>query len=194
MFFKIIGDLSGGEKGRVSILKLMLKGANTLFLDEPTNHLDIDSKEVFEEAIRSFDGTVISISHDRYFLNSTCDKILKMNSDGMYEFLGNYDYYLQKTKGDDEDDEVVLSKTMIQNQKKQEKQLRDEQKKLKTQKKNLELQISNLEQAILEIDTELSNPDIYSDIEKVKDLSNKRQNLSDELSTVYEAWIELEEL
>ena len=96
--FKIIGDLSGGEKGRVSILKLMLKGANTLFLDEPTNHLDIDSKEVFEEAIRSFDGTVISISHDRYFLNSTCDKILKMNSDGMYEFLGNYDYYLLKDK------------------------------------------------------------------------------------------------
>lgn len=192
--FKIIGDLSGGEKGRISILKLMLKGANTLLLDEPTNHLDIDSKEVFEEAIRSFEGTVISISHDRYFLNSTCDKILKMNSDGMDEFLGNYDYYLQKTKGDDEDDEVVLSKTMIQNQKKQEKQLRDEQKKLKTQKKNLELQISNLEQAILEIDTELSNPDIYSDIEKVKDLSNKRQNLSDELSTVYEAWIELEEL
>lgn len=192
--FKIIGDLSGGEKGRVSILKLMLKGANTLFLDEPTNHLDIDSKEVFEEAIRSFEGTVISISHDRYFLNSTCDKILKMNSDGMNEFLGNYDYYLQKTKVDDDEDEVVLSKTMIQNQKKQEKQLRDEQKKLKAQKKNLELQISNLEQAILEIDTELSNPDIYSDIEKVKDLSNKRQNLSDELSTVYEAWIELEEL
>lgn len=192
--FKIIGDLSGGEKGRVSILKLMLKGANTLFLDEPTNHLDIDSKEVFEEAIRSFDGTVISISHDRYFLNSTCDKILKMNSDGMNEFLGNYDYYLQKTKIGNDEDEVVLSKTMIQNQKKQEKQLRDEQKKLKTQKKNLELQISNLEQAILEIDTELSNPDIYSDIEKVKALSNKRQNLSDELSTVYEAWIELEEL
>lgn len=192
--FKIIGDLSGGEKGRVSILKLMLKGANTLFLDEPTNHLDIDSKEVFEEAIRSFEGTVISISHDRYFLNSTCDKILKMNPDGMDEFLGNYDYYLQKTKGDDDADEVVVSKTQLQNQKKQEKQQRDEQKKLRIQKEKLEKEIELFESQINEIDTELSNPEIYSDIEKVQELSNKRQELSDSLSTIYDEWIELEDM
>lgn len=192
--FKLISELSGGEKGRVSILKLMLKGANTLLLDEPTNHLDIDSKEVFEEAIRSFDGTVISISHDRYFLNSTCNKILKMNSDSMEEYLGNYDYYLQKTKIDDDEDEVIVSKTQIQNQKKQERLARDEHRKIKQQKQNLENKISELESKINEIDVLLSEPETYSDIEKVQELTLKRQNFSDELSTVYDDWFALEEI
>lgn len=94
--FLNVGSLSGGEKARLSLAKLMLSGANTLILDEPTNHLDIESKEVFEEALKDFDGTAIIVSHDRYFLQKIPNKILELNSDGMVEYLGKYDYYLEK--------------------------------------------------------------------------------------------------
>src|SRR5699024_10123256 len=94
--FKEISELSGGERGRLSLLKLMLSNANFLLMDEPTNHLDIDSKEVLEEALQSYEGTALIISHDRYFLNKVADKILEMSEDGIKEYLGNYDYYIKK--------------------------------------------------------------------------------------------------
>ena len=94
--FKRIGDLSGGERGRVSLAKLMLSNANFLILDEPTNHLDITSKEILEDALEAYEGTLLYVSHDRYFINRTAQKILELSGKKFTEYLGNYDYYLQK--------------------------------------------------------------------------------------------------
>lgn len=191
--FKIIGDLSGGEKGRVSLLKIMLKGANLLLLDEPTNHLDIDSKELLEEALNIYDGTVISISHDRYFLNSTCNKIFAMSSEGISEYLGNYDYYLEKTTVTEEEDEKIVSKTELNNIKKQERQLRLQKKKEKEKKDNLEKEIHRLEAVIQSIDENLADPSIYENLEKVQELSAKREETNNSLETLYEEWFLFEE-
>lgn len=94
--YKLIEDLSGGEKGRLSLLKLMTSNANFLLLDEPTNHLDIDSKEVLEDSLINYEGTILVVSHDRYFLNKVVNKIYDLSEDGAFEYLGNYDYYLEK--------------------------------------------------------------------------------------------------
>ena len=191
--FKLIGDLSGGEKGRVSLLKIMLKGANLLLLDEPTNHLDIDSKEILESSLNIYDGTTISISHDRYFLNSTCNKILNMSSNGIDEYLGNYDYYLEKTTAKPEYEDNTITKTEIDNLKKEERRIRNEKKKMKEAKANLEKAIHEMEQTINDIDAELSKPEIYENLEKVHSLSEKRENTNIELEKLYEQWFEYEE-
>src|SRR5690554_7310959 len=105
--FKVVKNMSGGEAGRLALAKLLLCQANFLLMDEPTNHLDIDSKEVLEETLLDYDGTVFVISHDRYFLNRVADKILELTEEGIKEYLGNYDYYLEKKNevidGEDED-------------------------------------------------------------------------------------------
>lgn len=191
--FKIIGDLSGGEKGRVSLLKIMLRGANLLLLDEPTNHLDIDSKEILEEALNLYDGTVISISHDRYFLNSTCNKIFAMSKNSIDEYLGNYNYYLEKTTEKEEEDEIIVSKTELDNIKKQERQKRLENKKKREEKESLEKEIHILEEKIKNIDLELSSPEIYEDLEKVNELSNNRDLSNEDLEKLYEKWFEFED-
>lgn len=191
--FKLIGDLSGGEKGRVSLLKIMLKGANLLLLDEPTNHLDIDSKEILESSLNIYDGTTISISHDRYFLNSTCNKILNMSSNGIDEYLGNYDYYLEKTTAKPEYEDNTITKTEIDNLKKEERRIRNEKKKMKEAKANLEKAIHEMEQTINDIDAELSKPEIYENLEKVHSLSEKREITNIELEKLYEQWFEYEE-
>lgn len=191
--FKLIGDLSGGEKGRVSLLKIMLKGANLLLLDEPTNHLDIDSKEILESSLNIYDGTTISISHDRYFLNSTCNKILNMSSNGIDEYLGNYDYYLEKTTAKPEYEDNTITKTEIDNLKKEERRIRNEKKKIKEAKASLEKAIHEMEQTINDIDAELSKPEIYENLEKVHSLSEKRENTNIELEKLYEQWFEYEE-
>ncbi|MBP2024573.1 ABC-F family ATP-binding cassette domain-containing protein [Peptoniphilus stercorisuis] len=191
--FKIIGDLSGGEKGRVSLLKIMLRGANLLLLDEPTNHLDIDSKEILEEALNIYDGTIISISHDRYFLNSTCNKIFAMSKNSIDEYLGNYDYYLEKTTITEEEDEEIISKTELDNIKKLKRQDRLKKKKEREEKEKLEKDIHNIEENIKKIDLELSSPEIYENLEKVHELSDKRDALNIELEELYEIWFSFEE-
>lgn len=191
--FKTIDELSGGEKAKVSLLKIMLKGANLLLLDEPTNHLDIDSKSVLEDALNSYEGTVISISHDRYFLNSTCNKILAMSQDRMDEYLGNYDYYLEKTKKYDEFEEEEISKTQIANQKKLDREERNREKKRKEKLKNLENDIHDKEDRVKKIEEELSKNETYEDIELVQDLSKERENLQEELDSLYMEWIEYNE-
>ncbi|NLC03433.1 MAG: ABC-F family ATP-binding cassette domain-containing protein, partial [Tissierellia bacterium] len=127
--FKEIEDLSGGEKGRISLLKLMLSKANFLLMDEPTNHLDIDSKEILEDALLDYQGTVFVISHDRYFLNRVTNKILELTADGIVEYVGNYDYYLEKKNEPayEEDEEEEKTKTQIRIEKKREKQLIQEE-------------------------------------------------------------------
>ena len=191
--FKTIDELSGGEKAKVSLLKIMLKGANLLLLDEPTNHLDIDSKSVLEDALNSYEGTVISISHDRYFLNSTCNKILAMSQDRMDEYLGNYDYYLEKTKKYDEFEEEEISKTQIANQKKLDREERNREKKRKEKLENLENDIHDKEDRVKKIEEELSKNETYEDIELVQDLSKERENLQEELDILYMEWIEYNE-
>lgn len=190
--FKEISDLSGGEKGRLSLLKLMLSEANLLFMDEPTNHLDIDSKEVLEDAILDYEGTVFVISHDRYFLNRTCDKILELNPDGLIEYLGNYDYYLEKKNQINREDETPIqekTKTQIRIDRKKEKDLLIEERRLKKEIKDLEENISKVELEIQKIDELLCDTEIYSDTDKVFDLTSNRESLDNKLNNLYDELI-----
>ncbi|MDO5041691.1 MAG: ABC-F family ATP-binding cassette domain-containing protein, partial [Peptoniphilus sp.] len=190
--FKIVEDLSGGEKARLALLKIMLKGSNLLLLDEPTNHLDIDSKSALEDALLDYEGTIVSISHDRYFLNSLCDKILVMKQEGIDEYLGNYDYYVEKTKVAEEVQEEFLSKTEIYNQKKQTREERNLDREKKRKLQELENKINQLEEEVNSIDDELTKNEIYSDIDYVHEISEKRNRLKEELDTLYLDWFEYE--
>ncbi|MBC7086940.1 MAG: ABC-F family ATP-binding cassette domain-containing protein [Tissierellales bacterium] len=191
--FKEVSSLSGGEKARLSLLKLMLSDANFLLMDEPTNHLDIDSKEVLEDALNMYSGTVLVISHDRYFLNQIATKIYELTEEGIFEYLGNYDYYLEKKKELTEDipTEEEKTKTQLKLEKKKEKELMLKEKKLKEKQKLLEREISELEQKLNEIDMILADPNTYDDHEKALSLSNKRETIEKNLNELYDKWIEL---
>lgn len=193
--FKEIKDLSGGEKGRLSLLKLMLSKANLLLMDEPTNHLDIDSKEVLEDALLDYEGTVFVISHDRYFLNRTTTKIIELTSEGVTEYLGNYDYYIEKKNEVlyQDDDEEEKTKTQIKLEKKKEKELLQIGSQKKKEIKKLEEEISKLENEIEEIDKVLCQPETYDNPEKIVELSAERENCDTKLNILYDKWIELTE-
>ena len=191
--FKTIDELSGGERGRLSLLKIMLKGANFLVLDEPTNHLDIDSKEILEDALLKYEGTVLSISHDRYFLNKTVDKIFEMTESGINTFLGNYDYYLEKTTEVESDDEDYKSRTEIEREKREEREERKKNKALRKEKEKIEKEISTLEEKLSTIDSKLADSNTYSDYQLASDLSIERESLANTLEELYEKWMELED-
>ena len=191
--FKEISDLSGGEKGRLSLLKLMLSKSNFLLMDEPTNHLDIDSKEVLEDALLDYEGTIFVISHDRYFLNRVTNNILELTEEGITKYLGNYDYYLEK-KNEllyVEDEEDTKTRTQMKLEKKKEKEMIVNERKVKKEIKSLESQIKEFEASIEEIDIKLSDPLIYEDHEEVLILSDKREKNQAELDDLYEEWISL---
>lgn len=191
--FKEISDLSGGEKGRLSLLKLMLSKANFLLMDEPTNHLDIDSKEVLEDALLDYTGTVFVISHDRYFLNRVTDNILELTEDGITKFLGNYDYYLEK-KNEllfEEEEEDTKTRTQIKLEKRKEKEVLVNERKRRKEIKDIEGEIKSYEANIASIDDQLSDPDIYDDHEEVLKLSEKREKSQVLLDNLYEEWISL---
>ena len=193
--FKKISTLSGGERARVAILKLILSKANFLLLDEPTNHLDIDSKEVLEEALENYTGTIFTISHDRYFLNTVVDKILVLNEDGVTEYLGNYDYYINK-KRETEEMATILefeekTKTQIKEEKRKEKEQREKEKKNRNKIKNIEKEIEEIEEKISELDNLLCLEEIYSNPEKSREVSQDKINLEEKLSSLYEMWEEL---
>ena len=192
--FKKIDDLSGGEKSRISLLKLMLSKANLLFMDEPTNHLDIASKEILEDAICAYDGTVFVISHDRYFLNKVPDRIFELKDGKFTEYLGNYDYMLEK-KAEIEDYNNFLksqedspTKTQIKTQKKKDKELEKERKKLKNDEKKLLDEIHQLEEKIVHIDKELCKEEVYTDAQKMKDYSREKIEIQDKIENLYEKW------
>ena len=146
--FKKISTLSGGERARVAILKLILSNANLLLLDEPTNHLDIDSKEVLEEALSSYTGTIFTISHDRYFLNTVVDKVLVLDENGITEYLGNYDYYIEKKKQVQEMNTVEVieekTKTQLKEEKRKEREQREAEKKNRVKRQNIEKEIEDV--------------------------------------------------
>ncbi|KEI95307.1 thiamine ABC transporter substrate-binding protein [Clostridium botulinum A2B7 92] len=192
--FKEISKLSGGEKCKVNLLKLMLSKSNLLLLDEPTNHLDIMSREALEDALLNYDGTVLVISHDRYFLNKVIGKIYELNIDGIKEYLGNYDYYIHKKINPNRFDyEAITSensktKTQIHQERKKKK---EEEKKLKQEKlkiKNLEKEITDLEEVVNSLQEQLCLEEVYSDSvksEKInKDIINKQKLIED----LYSKW------
>ncbi len=191
--FKEVSSLSGGEKARLSLLKLMLSNANFLLMDEPTNHLDIDSKEVLEDAINSYSGTVFVISHDRYFLNQIATKIYELTEEGIFEYLGNYDYFLEKKKelNEEEPIEEERTKTQIKLEKKKEKELIQREKEQKEKQKLLEKEILKLEQKLNDLDMILADPKTYENHEKALDISKKRDDIAEKLNDMYDEWIEM---
>ena len=190
--FKKISTLSGGERARVAILKLILSNANLLLLDEPTNHLDIDSKEVLEEALSNYTGTIFTISHDRYFLNTVVDKVLVLDENGITEYLGNYDYYIEKKKQVQEMNTVEVieekTKTQLKEEKRKEREQREAEKKNRVKRQNIEKEIEETEAKIEEMDVLLCQEEVYSNPEKSKDVSLQKASLEEKLSALYEEW------
>ncbi|MDU1413872.1 MAG: ABC-F family ATP-binding cassette domain-containing protein [Clostridium sp.] len=193
--FKKISTLSGGEKCRINLLKLMLSKSNFLLLDEPTNHLDIVSREALEEAILGYDGTILLISHDRYFLNKIINKIYELNEDGIKEYLGNYSYYIEKKKNPHRfelmEESSGVTKTQIKLDKKKKKEAeKAEKEKLKTIK-SIEEKISSLEELIEDFQGKLCLEEVYSNPEKSKEIHNSIKTAEDELENLYIKWEEL---
>ncbi|TQQ85133.1 ABC transporter ATP-binding protein [Peptacetobacter hominis] len=191
--FKKISSLSGGERARVAILKLILSKANFLLLDEPTNHLDIDSKEVLETAIKNYTGTVFTISHDRYFLNKIADKIVVLSEDGITEYLGNYDYYLEKKKqllemDNGEEETVTKTKTQLKEEKKKEREERERKRRSRNKIKKLEEDIEQTEKKISGLDIMLCQEEIYSNPEKSKEVNQEKAELESKLERLYAEW------
>ena len=195
--FKIVGTLSGGEKCRINLLKLMLSKNNLLLLDEPTNHLDIMSREALEDALMSYDGTLLVISHDRYFLNKVITKIYELQEEGIKEYLGNYSYYVEKKKNplrfQELEEAAGKSKTQLQDEKRKkreaEKQLKDAAQRLK----NVEASIASKESSLSELQAQLCLEEVYSNPQKSLEVHNLISDLESELVGLYEEWEELVE-
>ncbi len=200
--FKTIGSLSGGEKGRISLAKIMLSEANLLMLDEPTNHLDMFSKEILENAINSYEGTVIYISHDRYFINRTAERILDLNPYGVTEYLGNYDYYLEKKAEKEREaieasianpsiqSPIIESNTKIDWKKQKEEQAKE--RKIQNKIKKIEEEIEKTENKINELSELLFDEKISCDAGKAKDIFDEKTALEEKLEKLFEEWEELQ--
>ncbi len=201
--FKYIRDISGGERGRVSLGKLMLSQANFLILDEPTNHLDMVSKEILEDAIRNYEGTVLYVSHDRYFINRTADRVLDLRWKTLTNYLGNYDYYLEKfSQLQEQSDETVhsvpgtVSASASASGKEDWQAKKDAQAKERrrqTQLSRLEAQIAQLEAESQELETCLNDPAISTNAARLQELSLQQAAVNEQLETLYEQWADLAE-
>ena len=207
--FKKISELSGGERGRVSLAKLMLSNANFLILDEPTNHLDITSKEILEQALNDYEGTVLYVSHDRYFVNQTATRILDLYNKQFYSFAGNYDYYLEKkdvveqpsgavqpngqttTAGANTDAAESASDSKLSWQQQKEEQALKRKK--ENQLRKCEDEIAALEDEIAQLNEQMADPAIATDVAKLQELSKKQTALQETLEQRYEEWEELSE-
>jgi len=205
--FKLIQECSGGERGRISLAKLMLSEANFLILDEPTNHLDIESKEILENALNQYDGTILYVSHDRYFINRTAHRILELSDHKIVNYLGNYDYYLEKKadaaahqKSADEGSDLNNSKEdsdFSDSENKMDWKLqKEEQAKLRKNQNDLkktEEKIEQLEKRDQEIEQEMTLDSVCRDVSKLSKLTSEQEALQKELTLLYEKWEELSE-
>ena len=193
--FKEVKELSGGERSRLALLKLMMSRSNFLLMDEPTNHLDIDSKEVLEDALQNYDGTLLVISHDRYFLNKVVDKILELSKDGITEYLGNYNYYVEKKNQiiDCEDGNDGKTKTQMKIERKKEREKKENKKKKKAKVLEIERTIEENEEKVKEIDKLMCDQDIFTDSEKMKELVKERKQTKDYIDKLYDKWIQMTE-
>lgn len=209
--FLNVGSLSGGEKARLSLLKLMMSGANVLLLDEPTNHLDIESREVFEDALLEFPGTVLVVSHDRYFLNKVPTRIFELGQGGITSYLGTYNYYVEKKQeiesGKRYLEELAESGASAENKTQgpakalsssQQRQLQKEEemrkRRLKRQQEASERRIEELESEISQIEAELCKEDVMVDPDRLRELGGQMETLKEELSAEYDKWMELQEI
>ena len=210
--FKLIRDLSGGEKGRVSLAKLMLSEANFLILDEPTNHLDITSKEILEQALNDYTGTILYVSHDRYFINQTASRILELVNQTFVNYIGNYDYYLEKKEEltakyapvspeTSANSKVTNPNTSSESQEpfgqklswQEQKEAQARERKRKNDLKKTEERIAVLEKRNQEIDELMTQEDIYSNSVKCQELAVEKSSNEEELETLYEQWADLAE-
>lgn len=206
--FLKVGSLSGGEKARLSLLKLMLGGANTLLLDEPTNHMDIESKEVFEEALAEFPGTAIIISHDRYFLQKIPDRILELTPTGIVEYLGKYDYYVEKSaevqsgrkyleelSGETSDESSSDRKPTLsaEEQRRLDKQIEAEQRRIRRRKESLENQMADLEEQIAEFEKQMCDPENSLNYGLLGELGTKIEEAKNKHEEFMEEWLMLED-
>ncbi|MCE7784555.1 ABC-F family ATP-binding cassette domain-containing protein [Staphylococcus xylosus] len=198
---KIINDLSGGEKARLQLALLMLERNNVLILDEPTNHLDIDSKEMLEQALANFKGTILFVSHDRYFINELANKVYDLDLNGGTMYLGNYQYYIDKTeesaalKAKEELENPTVNDTVIKQNDSyiDQKQQKREQRQIERQIETCELNIETFEKEINDINHQLTLPDIYSDPEKANSLAVSKSEIEQKLEQVMAEWAELQE-
>ena len=205
--FKRISDLSGGERGRVSLAKLVLSNANFLILDEPTNHLDIMSKEILENALNGYEGTILYVSHDRYFINRTAHRILDLTEGQFVNYVGNYDYYLEKhdtvmaatltsapqSANADNADAAKVAESEVKLGWKAQKEEQARLRKKENDLKKCEEKIAELEARISEIDTEMSDPAIGTQVAKLQELSKEQAACQEQLEKLYEQWEELAE-
>lgn len=201
---KIINDLSGGEKARLQLALLMLQRDNVLILDEPTNHLDIDSKEMLEQALKDFEGTIIFVSHDRYFINQLANKVFDLNINGGQMFLGDYQYYIEKTE---EAAAIKAHETVTQNnfENKEinqdantstyisQKQQKRQQRKLERQIEHCERQIEELEAQISHIEEQLTQPEVFNDPLKASKFANQKSDIEQKLEQIMLEWEKLQE-
>ena len=204
---KVINDLSGGEKARLQLALLMLQRDNVLILDEPTNHLDIDSKEMLEQALKDFEGTILFVSHDRYFINQLANKVFDLNNDGGQMYLGDYQYYIEKTEEEaaleafkNERNDLSKEDTSKQNEANEnintydsQKQQRREQRKLERLIENCEAKIETFENEIARIDEQLTQPDVFNNPDKASSLANQKLETEQKLEQVMLEWENLQE-
>lgn len=195
--FKKIADLSGGERGRVSLAKLMLSNANFLILDEPTNHLDITSKEILENALNNYAGTILYVSHDRYFINQTATRILDLSPNGITSYIGNYDYYIEQqlvsTAQSEEKTAVVKEETETKKDWKRSKEEQARERKRQNDIKKTETRIEELEQLLSSLEEEMSLPENATNVAKLTEITTRQAAATEELEALYETWESLSE-
>ena len=200
--FKYIRDLSGGERGRVSLAKLMLSDANLLILDEPTNHLDIMSREILENALRSYSGTLLFVSHDRYFINQVATRILELSENGLANYNGNYDYYIEKqlnpsateSSGESVAAGTAAAETVSAGKMdyKQQKELQAKERKRKNQLKKTMERIDVIDARLKELDELLVQEEVYTNVSRLMEINKEKEALDEEQLTLMELWEELE--
>jgi ATP-binding cassette, subfamily F, member 3 len=196
---KIVSTLSGGEKARLALAKLMMQKSNFLILDEPTNHLDLDSKEVLENALVDYPGTILFVSHDRYFINRIATKVLELGSNGCSEFLGDYDYFVEKKeeiielKALEQKDKPTSITTPDKNSFQQDKETKKQERQKKRKLEEIEDRISQLEENIEQYEIQLCDPVVFQDHEKVIEINMKNEQAKTELESLMEEWAELAE-